>query len=376
MPHYLKLFSALLLCVSTVGLVGCDKGYTPNPEDDIALFQPFIDANINKKSDDPYISSTAKPGDKLYDTLVNIQHGRHDVAIKELEPLVEQGDAEAQFWMAKMIYRSSVKNIRPALNLYKKSAEQNNPFAYMMMSPGLVSSGCDAYFGERNCTMDNLGKAVELFKQRAQQGDLRAQYFLLGILKPDGSYVEDGTYAQKFHLTESAETRQQYLKDVIRFAEHHYYQPLMDYINTILIWDSNLRGYKKISPQKTEMIESLLTIAANNNYIPAIDLLITLNRDKLEQDSYLYNKLYKLAGTSYLSSRFYDFEESYTRKELSCYALMFKEMTGNSKFFIRFDRRPSTDELNSFNCNVDEKLKKLTPMVYIDGFTSRNKWVD
>ena len=135
MLHYLKLFSALLLCVSTVGLVGCDKGYTPNPEDDIALFQPFIDANINKKSDDPYISSTAKPGDKFYDILVNIQHGRHDVAIKQLKPLVDKGDADAQFWYAKMIFDSSVKNRYPALQLYKKSAEQGNPYSYFELSP-------------------------------------------------------------------------------------------------------------------------------------------------------------------------------------------------------------------------------------------------
>ncbi|HCH01935.1 MAG TPA: hypothetical protein DEV85_08615, partial [Vibrio sp.] len=111
MPRYLKLSISAVLCIFTLGLMGCND-YTPNPEDDIALFQPFIDANINKKSDDPYISSTVKPGDKLYDILVNIQHGRHDVAIKQLKPLVDKGDADAQFWYAKMIFRSSVKSIQ------------------------------------------------------------------------------------------------------------------------------------------------------------------------------------------------------------------------------------------------------------------------
>ncbi|TVO33400.1 tetratricopeptide repeat protein [Vibrio algivorus] len=374
MPRYLKLSISILLCIFTLGLMGCND-YTPNPEDDIALFQPFIDANINKKSDDPYISSTVKPGDKLYDILVNIQHGRHDVAIKQLKPLVDKGDADVQFWYAKMIFDSSVKNRYPALQLYKKSAEQGNPNAYFELSP--FGEGCLVYFGEKNCTQESLTKAIELFKQKAKQGDLRAQYFLLRMLKPDGSVIEHETYfSNNYNFTHSAESRQHYIKEVIRFAENHYYQPLMDYVDTILTFDRNKNEYVFSSKKLEKLVVQLLTVGVNNNYIPAVELLVALNRSDLNEDDALYQKLNKLGGTEYLASRFYDFEQSYTRKELACYALMFKDMTGNTKFFTWIKNRPSDEELESFNCQSDEKLKEMTPMVYIDGFTSRDKWVD
>ncbi|EGU36431.1 hypothetical protein VII00023_03503, partial [Vibrio ichthyoenteri ATCC 700023] len=38
----------------------------PNPQDDIPLFKSYIEKNINKKPDDPYISSSVKPGDAMY----------------------------------------------------------------------------------------------------------------------------------------------------------------------------------------------------------------------------------------------------------------------------------------------------------------------
>ena len=240
MTRYLKLLTSVLLCVLTLGLMGCND-YTPNPEDDIALFQPFIDANINKKSDDPYISSTVKPGDKLYDILVNIQHGKQLEAADMLKPMVDNKTPEAMFWYSKMFYRSSVKEIPVSIRLYKEAAKAGNAYAQFELSP--EAEGCLAYFGEKVCTQENLTKAIEMFKQKAKQGDLRAQYFLLRMLKLDGSVIEHETYfSNNYNFMHSAETRQHYLKEVIRFAENHYYQPLMDYVDTILTFDR-----KKIS---------------------------------------------------------------------------------------------------------------------------------
>ncbi|GHY93342.1 putative tryptophanase [Vibrio cholerae] len=91
----------VLLLSIMIGLVGCK----PNPQDDIALFQPFITENINKKSADPYISSTVKPGDKMYDILVNIQHGKHDIASNKLQSLIEGNDSDEMVWYAKNVLR-------------------------------------------------------------------------------------------------------------------------------------------------------------------------------------------------------------------------------------------------------------------------------
>ncbi|ENM3789739.1 sel1 repeat family protein, partial [Vibrio cholerae] len=193
----------VLLLSIVVGLMACKL----NPQDDIALFQPFITENINKKSADPYISSTVKPGDKMYDILVNIQHGRHDIASSKLQSLIEGNDSDAMVWYAKLIYRASVNNRPKALSLYQKAMDNGNPYAYIMLSPGLISSGCVSYFGEKNCTLEHFNKAIELFKPLAAQGDLRAQYFLL----------------QQQELDKSKETRAQYIQEVIRFSKNHYY---------------------------------------------------------------------------------------------------------------------------------------------------------
>ncbi|MFH0256628.1 tetratricopeptide repeat protein [Vibrio rumoiensis] len=355
MTRYLKLFASALLCVFTVGLMGCND-YTPNPEDDIALFQPFIDANINKKSDDPYISSTVKPGDKLYDILVNIQHGRHDVAIKQLKPLVEKGDADAQFWYAKMIFDSSVKNRYPALQLYKKSAEQGNPYAYFELSP--FGEGCLVYFGESNCTQESLTKAIELFKQKAKQGDLRAQYFLLRMLKPDGSVIEHETYfSNNYNFTHSAETRQHYIKEVIRFAENHYYQPLMDYVHTLLKKKRPSAPYYSDTPKQLGLAKKLINIMVNNNYIPAINDYLYLNEGKLNKKDKIYNKLFSLGGVRAVDAAFYSYRTEYTKRELYYYAVMYEALTGSDKMFSKIrDYSPSKEDVYPINLKLQVSI--------------------
>ena len=55
MTRYLKLLTSVLLCVLTLGLMGCND-YTPNPEDDIALFQPFIELTTSIRNPTTLIS--------------------------------------------------------------------------------------------------------------------------------------------------------------------------------------------------------------------------------------------------------------------------------------------------------------------------------
>ncbi|EJL6742558.1 sel1 repeat family protein, partial [Vibrio cholerae] len=236
-PYPNRIARFVLLLSIVVGLMACK----PNPQDDISLFQPFITENINKKSADPYISSTVKPGDKMYDILVNIQHGDIKPAYEKLMVLVDKNDYEAQFWVAKMIYQASSQSIARAINLYKQSSNQGNPYAYYELSP--LGKGCLAYFGKKTCTDENLNKAIELFKPLAAQGDLRAQYFLL----------------QQQELDKSKETRTQYIHEVIRFSKNHYYQPLMDYVNNILTRPQGKFKYEAKTPELYQLAIQLLT---------------------------------------------------------------------------------------------------------------------
>ncbi|MEF2506531.1 sel1 repeat family protein [Vibrio mimicus] len=347
-PYPNRLTRFVLLLSIMIGLVACK----PNPQDDIALFQPFITENINKKSADPYISSTVKPGDKLYDVLVNIQHGDTKSAYEKLMVLVDKNDYEAQFWVAKMIYQASSQSIARAINLYKQSSNQGNPYAYYELSP--LGKGCLAYFGKKTCTDENLNKAIELFKSLAAQGDLRAQYFLL----------------QQQELDQSKETRAQYIQEVIRFSQAHYYQPLMDYVNTILTRPQGKDKYEARTTEQYNLAIDLLTIASNNNYIPAIKRLLEVDLDE-EIFTKRMEQLTRLGSTFEIYENYFNSQDEHERYY---YSMLFKQLTGDNKLSSSY--RATDDEVKMINEKIEKVISSMTPMVYIDGFTSRDDWVD
>ncbi|EPZ8238978.1 sel1 repeat family protein [Vibrio fluvialis] len=349
-PYPNRIARFVLLLSIMIGLVACK----PNPQDDIALFQSFITENINKKSADPYISSTVKPGDKLYEILVNIQHGRHDIAANQLQAMIEENDSDAMVWYAKLIYRSSINNIPKALSLYQKAMDDGNPYAYIMLSPGLISSGCVSYFGENNCTLEHLNKAIELFKPLSEKGDLRAQYFLL----------------KQQELDQSKETRAQYIQEVIRFSQSHYYQPLMDYVNTILTRPQGKDKYEARTTEQYNLAIDLLTIASNNNYIPAIKRLLEVDLDE-EIFTKRMEQLTRLGSTFEIYENYFNSQDEYERYY---YAMLFKQLTGDNKLSSSY--RATDDEVKMINEKIEKLISYMTPMVYIDGFTSRDDWVD
>ncbi len=356
----------ILLLSIMVGLVACK----PNSQDDIVLFQPFIAGNINKRSADPYISSTVKPGDKMYDILVNIQHGKWDIAEGSLLSLIDEGNPDAMLWYARMLLLDNNKR-REVINLIFKSLTLGNPYAALAIAKN--SHAC-AYLGAGSldsqvaqslgisdpnsaqlCTDDNFQKAIELFKPLAAQGDLRAQYFLL----------------KQQELDQSKETRAQYIQEVIRFSQSHYYQPLMDYVNTILIRIQDKFNYEAKTPELYQLAIQLLTVAANNNYIPAIEFLVRQDSDLKSSDD-LYLKLKTLGGTHFYKTRFFEFKNEFNNRQLYCYATLYEAITGSDKLFIGIDN----EENIAVDCNIEESMKAMTPMVYIDSFTSRDDWVD
>ncbi|MBY7890166.1 sel1 repeat family protein [Vibrio fluvialis] len=357
----------ILLLGIMVGLVSCK----PNPQDDIALFQPFITENINKKSADPYISSTVKPGDKMYEILVNIQHGQWDVAEGGLLSLIDEGNPAAMLWYARMLLLDNNKR-REVINLIFKSLTLGNPYAALAIAKN--SHAC-AYLGTGSldskvaqslgisdpnsaqlCTDDNFQKAIELFKPLSEKGDLRAQYFLL----------------KQQELDQSKETRAQYIQEVIRFSQNHYYQPLMDYVNTILIYSPSKGKSESKTVEQYQLAIDLLTIAANNNYIPAVnDLAYYLKETSKEESERLINLALKLGSTNAVEYKYHRSHEGSENKYF--YNALYKGLSGKYAFDVH---TLNEEEKAKVNEKVKLFMKDITPMVYIDGFTRRNDWVD
>ncbi|MDE1327002.1 sel1 repeat family protein, partial [Vibrio aestuarianus] len=184
---------------------------------------------------------------------------------------------------------------------------------------------------------------------------LRAQYFLL----------------KQQQLDQSKETRAQYIQEVIRFSQAHYYQPLMDYVNTILTRPQGKVKYEAKTPEQYQLVIQLLTIAANNNYIPAIEFIVRQDVDIKGNDE-LYLKLKKLGGTHYYKTRFFEFKNEFNNEQLYCYAALYEAITGSDKLFLGVENKKNVTK----DCNIEQEINQMAPMVYIDGFTRRVDWVD
>ncbi|EKO3791285.1 sel1 repeat family protein [Vibrio metschnikovii] len=353
----------------------------PNPQDDIPYFQAFIQENSHRIADDPYISSTVRPGDKMYEILVNIQHRKWDLAEQGLLPLIEEENSDAMVWYALMLLLDHNKR-REVTHLFYQSLALGNPYAALSLSKGSYacaylgsgtlssqvakSLGIDDPSAQKICTDDYYARAVELFKPLASKGDLRAQYFLL----------------QQKQWDQSTKTREQYLNEVIRFAKAHYYQPLMDYIDTILT-KKELRAQLRSESEELEaMAVSLLTIAAQYNYTPAINKLIDYNKKQININDGLFEQGIKLGSTKTISRKytlFTDFVDLYPSQEQYFDALLFKKLADNNRLieFFEFDGLKLADkEKKAIEDDVDTFIKTITPMVYIDGFTHRRNWVE
>ncbi|MDE1266216.1 sel1 repeat family protein, partial [Vibrio aestuarianus] len=206
------------------------------------------------------------------------------------------------------------------------------------------------------CNENNMNLAIKGFQQLAAQGDLRAQYFLL----------------KQQELEQSKDTRVQYIQEVIRFAQAHYYQPLMDYVNTILVRPQGKDKYEAKTPEQYQLAIDLLTIAANNNYIPAInDLAFFLKETEKDESNRLLDASLKLGSTSIVEYKYHRSNEGSENEYF--YNALYKGLSGEYAFDVH---TLNEEEKAKINEKVKLFMKDITPMIYIDGFTSRDDWVD
>ncbi len=360
-----RIKSTLVCVVLTLGVVGCSKA--PDPQNDIPLFKAFIDENIDKVSDDPYISSTVKPGDKLYDLILHAQHGRWDEDEDERWlDLIKQGNTQAMIWYGRVL-TVGLQQRGQGYQLIRNAMLKGDPYAALWLSDrsqeclddlGANSpnnklaemAGLSTSSDSDICTKENFAKAVEGFEELAKQGDLRAQYFLLKQKEWD----------------KSEETRADYIQEIIRFSEAHYYQPLMDYVETILYYSKEAQKDVSNTQDQYDLAIQLLTIASSNNYIPAIEkLYFSIENEGKKND--LINQAMSLGDVRMIRYKYYQMEES--SPEEYYYNVIVKELSGNYIF-----RPDKSEEKADVRKKAKNFAKFIHSSVYIDGFTSRDNW--
>ncbi|HIF9401479.1 TPA: hypothetical protein ACX6R7_001607 [Photobacterium damselae] len=327
------LFVLLVILIS-----GCSE-YTEPQESDIAVFERFLSKKTVNPTDDVNIASIYKEGDALFSSVLSIQRQKLAEAEEELKPLVEKGDPEAMFWMAKIIYRSSIKDTPKALSLLKESAK-TNPYAAMALFPD--NDQCQMYF-PRECNEKWVEQAKILFSEDAKKGDVRATFYSK-MLKEDHDVYVDA---------------------IIEAAKVHYYYPLVDYSNYIL-------NDKSSNVEMKNLALSLLNYARVNNFIPAIDSLIHFYENNEMDKGNDYIELIK-QGVLYGSNYAWNMNETLFRIN-DKNSNMDKYIKGKALYdfngrdiglsFVKFI---NNKELALANKKAQEMVDAVEDVIYIDG---------
>ena len=121
------------------------------------------------------------------------------MALKNLRPLAEQGDAKAQYWLGEMYHvgHGVTKDHKEALRWYRKAANQGHPPAknsLASLEKQLRAEGNwpprsrqakakpaftpDYKAGEKAFYLSDYATALRHFRPLAKQGDARAQFRL------------------------------------------------------------------------------------------------------------------------------------------------------------------------------------------------------
>ncbi|MGR5227353.1 hypothetical protein ACPV30_02395 [Photobacterium damselae] len=242
--------------------------------------------------------------------------------------------------MAKIIYRSSIKDTPKALALLKESAK-TNPYAAMALFPD--NEQCQMYF-PRECNEKWVEQAKILFSEDAKKGDVRA-IFYSKMLKEDHDVYVDA---------------------IIEAAKNHYYYPLVDYSNYIL-------NDKSSNVEMKNLALSLLNYARVNNFIPAIDSLIHFYENNEMDKGNDYIELIK-QGVLYGSNYAWNMNETLFRIN-DKNSNMDKYIKGKALYdfngrdiglsFVKFIN--NNKELALANKKAQEMVDAVKDVIYIDG---------
>ena len=218
-----------------------------------------------------------------------------------------------------------------------ESAQLGNPYAALMFNPDNII--CKRYFSHY-CDKKWVSKAKDIFSKQVEKSDVRAIY-----------------YTEKFK-----EKHDDYINAVIYAANNNYYYPIVNYSKDILIDNNSTKKMKELAIE-------LLNYAADNNFVPAYDLLFKYDE---VLDSKEYNLLLKQSiklGSNVAWNR--RATSSVTDKSLSNvdkYIIAKATYDFNrDKFALSFIKKLDESIINHANEEAQEIVDSIPKIIYIDG---------
>ncbi|EJE8676206.1 hypothetical protein M5236_004967, partial [Vibrio parahaemolyticus] len=133
------------------------------------------------------------------------------------------------------------------------------------------------------------------------------------------------------------------------------------------------------TPELATLSKDLLSIASNDNYIPAINLLIEFRSSHIEKNDPLFDKGIKLGSTETISWKVLlfagrSYKNTLTSSERYFYGRLYEKISGSQDVLFRKfkDGSLTKDEMEKIDKKV--KLESIDSSIYIDGFTHRDDW--
>ncbi|MGR5184940.1 hypothetical protein ACPV3S_12145 [Photobacterium damselae] len=328
-------------------LVACSEYTNPN-ESDISVFNDFLaEEIISSPLNTINIASVYQPQNKLFDAVLAIQRNHWSKAIKELTPYAEKKDPDALFWLAQISYGSNPTENIKAGKMMLESAQLGNPYAALMFDPDNII--CQRYFS-RYCDKKWVSKAKNIFAKQAKKGDVRAIF-----------------YTAKFKGDHDV-----YINAIIDAARKNYYYPIVDYSKEVLDNKHSTASLKSIA-------FDLLTYAKNNNFVPAVDMLIYYSEreNKVDYRKIDYNSEYyklimlgKKLGSNYswnMSELIYSTDSNNNLFDKYVMAKALFDFNGNDSGLSFLSPITSKNKLEIINKKAQEIVDSIPKVIYIDG---------
>ncbi|WP_157929065.1 hypothetical protein [Shewanella carassii] len=341
-------FSALLAVVIYL-YINRDLSYSHQPilenKELLAL------AAKSQPNPDIYASSVIKPDNPLFSGLYKLQLQQYRAASGELAAFAVMDNPEGMYWYGLASLGLNILS-SDAPSMIELSAKLGNPYAMKKLIPTKDKENPCHFYLVGFCDRGWADKAQQAFEERVKNNptDVRARY------------------AASKALNRAAEA-----------AKGKYYSPMIEQIN---VYFNSLGKGKNPSDAEVKALVLLLNMAANDNFVPAMQMLIggTFDNTIGYERVIFWSEKAMLLGSNSVNSIYYANKKVFKKTSNREYLLKSLPAAYVSNDYFDNDRmlRFLKDDVSKINkpfteaelINAKDKAKKIieeiTPVVYID----------
>ncbi|MBO2686644.1 hypothetical protein [Shewanella algae] len=340
-------FSALL-AVFTYLYINRDLSYSHQPilenKELLAL------AAKSQPNPDIYASSVIKPDNPLFSGLYKLQRLQYQAASSELAAFASSDNSKGMYWYGLASLGLNILS-SDAPSMIERSAKLGNPYAMKKLVPTKDEENICHFYLVGFCDRSWADKAQQAFEERVKNNPTDVQ----------------ARYAASKALDRAAEA-----------ARNKYYAPLTDLV--VEYMDTHRSNVRTV--EENRKLAQLLTLAANNNFVPAMNMLAmrafvdTIGYSK----SIFWAEKAMLLGSDSTSSIYFRNKEMFNKTSdreylvrALPYAYVANDYFGDDAIlrFLKDDvskiEKPFV-KAELFNAKEEAKkiIEKITPVVYID----------